>query len=40
VIVHPGAVAILPFLDNDRIILIRNFRYPIGQYLIELPRAR
>src|SRR6185437_2568887 len=37
VVVHPGAVAILPFLSDDQIILIRNFRYPIGQYLIELP---
>ncbi len=34
---HPGAVVVLPFLDEDRILLIRNRRYAIGQILIELP---
>lgn len=37
VCVHPGAVVILPFVDRDTILLIRNRRYTIGQYLIELP---
>jgi len=37
VVVHPGAVVILPILDDGRILLIRNRRYGIGQYLIELP---
>ncbi len=37
VVVHPGAVCILPFLPDDQIMLIRNYRYPIGQILIELP---
>src|SRR2546421_7661210 len=39
VVVHPGAVTILPFLDvrKGSIILIRNRRYSIGQILLELP---
>jgi ADP-ribose pyrophosphatase len=37
VCVHPGAVVILPFLDDERILLIRNRRYTIGQILVELP---
>ena len=37
VIIHPGAVCILPMLSDDTVILIRNYRYPIGSYLIELP---
>ena len=38
VVVHPGAVVILPILPDGRIVLIRNRRYAIGpQYLIELP---
>jgi ADP-ribose pyrophosphatase len=37
VVVHPGAVVILPFLAPDRILLIRNRRYTIGQVLLELP---
>ena len=37
VCVHPGAVVILPILDDGRILLIRNRRYGIGQILVELP---
>ncbi len=37
IIVHPGAVVILPFLDADTILLIRNRRYTVGEILIELP---
>jgi ADP-ribose pyrophosphatase len=37
VVVHPGAVVILPFLPDGRLVLIRNQRYTIGQPLIELP---
>lgn len=37
VVVHPGAVVILPILDSDRIVLIRNFRYAIEEELWELP---
>ncbi|HEX2973765.1 MAG TPA: NUDIX hydrolase [Tepidisphaeraceae bacterium] len=37
VVVHPGAVVILPFLDPQTILLIRNRRYAISQLLTELP---
>jgi ADP-ribose pyrophosphatase len=37
VVVHNGAVVILPLLPDNRIVLIRNRRYTIGQVLIELP---
>ena len=37
VVVHPGAVVILGFLDDGRLLLIRNRRYTIGQVLTELP---
>jgi ADP-ribose pyrophosphatase len=37
VCVHGGAVVILPFVDNQTILLIRNYRYILGQYLLELP---
>jgi ADP-ribose pyrophosphatase len=38
VCVHPGAVVILPILEDGRVLLIRNRRYAIGgQILIELP---
>ena len=34
---HPGAVAILPLLDDGRICLIRNYRLSVEKTLIELP---
>ena len=37
VVVHPGAVLILPLLDVDRIVMIRNHRYSVGKELLELP---
>ncbi len=37
VCVHPGAVLVLGLLDDQRLLLIRTFRYAIGQYLYELP---
>jgi ADP-ribose pyrophosphatase len=37
IIVHPGAVVIVPFLAADTILLISNRRYAVGQILVELP---
>ncbi len=37
VVVHPGAVVILPVLSETTILLIRNRRYTVGETLIELP---
>lgn len=34
---HPGAVAILPLLDDGRVCLIHNYRIAVGKTLIELP---
>jgi ADP-ribose pyrophosphatase len=36
-ILHPGAVVILPVVDADHICLLRNFRFVIEQTLWELP---
>jgi ADP-ribose pyrophosphatase len=37
VVIHPGAVVILPLLTPDQVILIKNRRHSIGERLIELP---
>jgi len=34
---HPGAVAIIPLLDDGHVCLIRNDRIAIGRTLVELP---
>jgi ADP-ribose pyrophosphatase len=36
VVEHPGAVCIIPVLD-DEVLLVRQFRTPIGRVLLELP---
>lgn len=37
VVEHPGAVAILPVLDNGDIVLVRQYRHAVGRELLELP---
>lgn len=37
VVRHPGAVAILPLLDDGRVCLLRSFRAAVGEELIEIP---
>jgi ADP-ribose pyrophosphatase len=34
---HPGAVAILPILDDGRILLVKQYRHSAGKELLELP---
>jgi ADP-ribose pyrophosphatase len=34
---HPGAVVILPVLDAENVVLLRNHRFVIGETLWELP---
>jgi len=37
VILHPGAVTIVPLLEGNRVCLIRNYRVAVTKTLIELP---
>jgi ADP-ribose pyrophosphatase len=34
---HPGAVVILPVLDAEHVVLLRNFRFVVGDTLWEVP---
>ena len=34
---HPGAVSVLPFLNKDKVILVWQFRYAVGETLLEIP---
>jgi len=36
-IIHPGAVAILPLINKNNIILVNQFRSPTKKYLWEIP---
>ncbi len=37
VVRHPGAVVILPLLEDGRVCFVRNYRVAVDQKLIELP---
>ncbi len=37
---HPGAVAIVPVLDDGRVVLVKQCRYPLGTLLWEIPAGK
>jgi ADP-ribose pyrophosphatase len=37
---HSGAVAVIPLLDDGRLVLVRQFRYPVGKVLLEWPAGK
>jgi ADP-ribose pyrophosphatase len=37
---HPGAVMIVPILDDGRLLLERQYRYPMGQVMLEFPAGK
>jgi ADP-ribose pyrophosphatase len=39
-VVHPGAVLMIPVLDDGRLIVVRQFRYPPNRAFIEFPAGK
>jgi ADP-ribose pyrophosphatase len=39
-VVHPGAVMMIPMLDDGRLVMERQFRYPMGRVMIEFPAGK
>ncbi|MFO1294110.1 MAG: NUDIX hydrolase [Rubrivivax sp.] len=39
-IAHPGAVAVVPLLDDGRVVLVRQYRYPVAKVLVEFPAGK
>ena len=37
---HPGAAAVVPFLDDDHVLLIRQFRHAAGGTILEVPAGK
>lgn len=40
VVEHNGAVAIVPVKDDGKIVMVKQFRYPSGQVLLEIPAGK
>jgi ADP-ribose pyrophosphatase len=39
-IVHPGAVLVVPVLADNRLVVERQYRYPLGRVFIEFPAGK
>lgn len=39
-IVHPGAVMIVPILDDGRLVMERQWRYPLERVMLEFPAGK
>lgn len=39
-VVHPGAVMIVPILPDGRLVMERQYRYPVRQTMIEFPAGK
>ncbi|HSC94646.1 MAG TPA: NUDIX hydrolase [Burkholderiales bacterium] len=37
---HPGAVAMVPFLDPTTVVLVRQYRYPLARHFYEVPAGK
>ncbi len=37
---HPGAVGVVPFLNRDTIVMVRQYRHPVGEVTLELPAGK
>ena len=37
---HPGAVMIVPLLDDGRLLMERQYRYPMGRVMLEFPAGK
>lgn len=40
VVRHPGGVSVLAVDENDRVVMVRQYRYAAGRELLELPAGR
>jgi len=39
-VVHPGAVVVVPLLDDGRLVVERQYRYPVGRAMLEFPAGK
>lgn len=37
---HPGAAAMVPLLDPETVVLVRQYRYPLGRHFYEIPAGK
>ena len=40
VVRHPGAVSVVPLLDDGDVVLVRQYRAPLDRFLLEIPAGK
>jgi len=40
VVEHPGGVGIVPVTPDNKVLMVRQYRYPMGESLIEIPAGK
>jgi ADP-ribose pyrophosphatase len=40
VVKHPGGVVVVPVMDDGRLLLVRQFRYPLRTFILEFPAGK
>lgn len=40
VVEHNGGVCVLPLTDNDEVLMVRQFRYPYSELVLEIPAGK
>jgi ADP-ribose pyrophosphatase len=39
-VLHPGAVMMIPLFDDGNVLMERQFRYPVGEVMLEFPAGK
>lgn len=39
-VLHPGAVMVVPMLDDGTLVMERQFRHPVGEVILEFPAGK
>ena len=37
VVRHPGSTGIVPLLDDEKVVMVKQYRHSVGDYLLEIP---
>ncbi|MCL2366132.1 MAG: NUDIX hydrolase [Oscillospiraceae bacterium] len=40
VVEHPGGVAIVPITKDNKVLMVKQYRYPMGEELLEIPAGK
>jgi ADP-ribose pyrophosphatase len=37
---HPGGAVVVPIMDDGRVMMVKQLRYPLGKHIMELPAGK